>query len=159
VTRDQFIGLPLSVVLGIMWDMSPAMAEKLRVIEPPKLPRPPKYDSVIFRRDGVTYASEYDVEGLRYWRDMKLSSDKKEYAEKNAKEAKALDYWIQWRMVEPYRQWSGERNRENVTAKPPSGKPEVYPRTRRGRDSSSSDAPPESEYTPSFDEDDGDVPF
>lgn len=159
--REQFVALPASVALGILWDTFPGLEAKLANAEPPKLARPPKYDSAIYRKDGVTYASEYDAEGLRYWRDEKLKpiadpEKAAKYGEKNVKQSKALDFWIAWRLVEPHAPWTGERNRETVTAKAPSGKPEVYPRDgARG----GTDAPQASTSTPSFDEDDSDIPF
>lgn len=160
MNRDQFVGLPASVALGILWDVSPGLAAKVADMEPPKLARPPRFDSIIYRRDGVTFASEYDLSGLRFWRDKKKQSSNPEFAEKDAKMVKALDYWIAWRAIEPTTPWRGERNREEVTAKPPSDRPEVYPRERRGNGSTTSapdDAPPAADY--GFDDSDSDIPF
>ena len=77
---------------------------------------------------GVAKASEYDAEGLRYWRDQKASSVESggQYAEQDAKSVTALNYWIAWRAAFPDAVWIGERFREPVTAKAPSGKPMVY---------------------------------
>jgi hypothetical protein len=127
MTRDEFTALPASMALGLLWDVA-KLGDRLANVEAPKVPRPPKFDSAIYRRDGVQWASETDVEGLTFWRDKKRQSTDPKYAEKDAKAAKALDYWIQWRRVEPFTPWTGERNRESVTALPPCGKPNVYPR-------------------------------
>lgn len=105
----------------------------------------PKFDTRIARKGGmVQWASECSLKELTYWRDIaaKPPSDPK-YAESNAKQAKALEYWMGYRRAEPGATWTGERNRVVVTAKPPSDKPQQYPR----------DAAPEpAALTPSFDD-------
>ncbi|MCC6642756.1 MAG: hypothetical protein IT386_16470, partial [Deltaproteobacteria bacterium] len=71
MNRQEFTGLPLSLALGLLWDAleSRNPCAHLDGAEPPKPARPPRFDSAIYRRDGITWASEYDAEGLRYWRD------------------------------------------------------------------------------------------
>lgn len=130
MNRDEFSALPASVALGILWDAFPGLEKKLADVVAPKRPRPPKYDQAIYRKEGVQWASETDVEGLRFWRARYTASAQKggEYAAKDLKRSDALGFWIAWRLAEPMTQWSGERNREQVTAKMPSGKPAVYPR-------------------------------
>lgn len=137
MNRSEFTGLPLSLALGALWDAldsgrDPASA--LHDAEAPKPARPPKYDQAIYRREGITWASEYDVEDLRFWRKRKSESASGggEYAEKDAKQAKALEFWISWREQNPTAVWTGERNREQVTAAAPASKPTVYPRDARG---------------------------
>jgi hypothetical protein len=125
MTRDEFVSLPIGVALGVLWDLAGA---KLGTMPTPDVPRPPKYDSAIYRKDGVSWASEYDVEGLRFWHAKKAQSSDPKYAEKDAKAAKALSYWIAYRIADPHTPWTGERNRETITAKAPSAKPTVYPR-------------------------------
>jgi hypothetical protein len=92
--------------------------------------RPPKFDTSISRKGGlVQYASETDLAGLMFWRDRALEPPRDpKYAEKNAKEAKALGYWVVYRESEPSACWTGERNRVQVTAAPPSDKPDLYER-------------------------------
>jgi hypothetical protein len=130
MTREEFIGLPAAVALSILWDASPGLQGKLENVLPPKPARSPKFDAIIYRKDGVQWASETDVEGLRFWRGRYLESAAKggEYAAKDEKRAKALDFWIAWRLAEPTTCWTGERNNVVVTAAPPSGKPMVYSR-------------------------------
>lgn len=130
MNRSEFCSLPPSVALGLIWDQCNLDAS-LGYVEAPKPARPPRFDSAIYRRDGITWASEYDAEGLRYWRDKNAAGAENggEYAEKNAKAAKALGYFLEWREQNPTAIWTGERNREQVTARAPMAKPEVYPRT------------------------------
>lgn len=128
MNRAEFSALPPSIALSLLWDALRLDETELASALAPRTPRPPKYDQAIYRRDGVSWASEYDVEGLRYWRDKKSQSSDPKYAEKDKKAAAALGFWITWRMCEPSAPWTGERNRDVVTARAPSGKPEVYPR-------------------------------
>ena len=131
MNRDEFTGMPSSLALGLLWDHSAGMRNALANVEAPKRARPPKFDSVIYKKDGITYASEYDAEGLRYWHDRYAHNTNPEYAEKDAKRAKALTFWIEWREQNPTAIWTGERNHAVVTAAAPSGKPPVYPREPR----------------------------
>lgn len=130
MNRSEFTALPPTLALGLIWDElhRTAPCPVLDNTEAPRLAKPPKYDSRIGRKDGVCWASECDLEGLRFWHKRAVESTNPEHAERNAKEAKALSYWIAYREQQPTAIWSGERNREQVTAKAPSGKPEVYPR-------------------------------
>ena len=116
--------------------------------------RAPKFDTSIARKGGmVQYASETDLSGLIFWKGRadEPPSDPK-YAESNAKQSKALSYWIAYRQAEPSAVWSGERNRQPVTARPPSAKPETYPRGEQQA------AAPVSAVADNFDETD-DIPF
>lgn len=116
--------------------------------------RSPKFDTSISRKGGmVQFASETDLSGLIFWKGRadEPPSDPK-YAESNAKQSKALSYWIAYRQAEPNATWSGERNRQPVTARPPSAKPETYP---RGEQPAAAPVGPASE---NFDETD-DIPF
>jgi hypothetical protein len=132
VNRDEFTALPPSLALGLLWDVLERnhIVSGLQSTEAPKPARSPKYDQAIFRKNGITFASEYDLEGLRFWHAQKQQGAESggQYADKDAKSAKALSYWIAWREQNPGAVWSGERNRQQVTAKPPQAKPEVYPR-------------------------------
>lgn len=113
----------------------------------------PKYDTSIARKGGmVQYASESDLSSLIFWqaRANEPLSDPK-YAESNAKQAKALGYWIGYRQQHPDEAWTGERNKIKVTAAPPSDKPQLY--TREARQSQEPAQP-----TPTFDDTD-DIPF
>lgn len=117
--------------------------------------RSPKYDTALYGPNGlVSYASECSAKELRYQigRAEQPPKDSK-YAEKNAKQAKALRFFLAWREANPNALWTGERNRVTITAKAPLDKPERYAR----------DALPEQDSAPapSFDDDqpDDDIPF
>lgn len=168
MNRSEFTSLPLSLALGLLWDAAQdadriTTARYLEDAEAPKPARPPRFDSAIYRRDGITWASEYDAEGLRYWRDKNAAGAENggEYAEKNAKAAKALGYFLEWREQNPSAIWTGERNREQVTAKAPMAKPEVYPRTGAPRAAApaATGGGGFSDADYGSDGDDGDIPF
>lgn len=92
--------------------------------------RPPKYDTAISRAQGkVQYASECSLKELLYQKERfdKPPSDPK-YLESNQKRSKQLGFWIAYRQTNPTDIWRGERNRQTVTAKPPSDRPEQYDR-------------------------------
>ncbi len=130
MNRSEFCSLPASVALGLLWDNSTGIRAAMEKIGPPQPAKSPKYDSAIMRAGGVMYASECDLESLRFWHNRSLESANGggKWADKDAKRAKALSFWITWREQNPTAVWSGERNHEHVTAKPPQHKPEIYPR-------------------------------
>jgi hypothetical protein len=141
MTREEFLALPLKEALGAIWDLSPQRFEAMKA---PVVTRPaspvraggrglaPKYDQVVYRKDGVQYASEMDLSSLVYWRDRSAAGiDDPKYGEKNEKTAKSLTYWIEYREKNPMAQWSGERNRQHVTAEVPSDDAAIYPREPR----------------------------
>ena len=136
MNRDEFTALPLSTALGLLWDVLPegarAALEDLPTIQPA---RSPKYDRVIFVRDGLCWASECAAKELQYHYDRAqkgaLNPDSK-WAEKDGKQAAALRRWLEWRRIEPLTVWSGERNDKRVTAAPPSDRPTVYDKSTRG---------------------------
>lgn len=169
MTKDDFVKLPLGLALGVLWDAH-VNNDNLATMPSVKVPFPPKFDAAIYRKDGVSWASEYDVEGLRFWHDKKLQSSDPKYADKDAKAAKALSYWIAYRIADPTTPWTGERNHEIVTAKPPSAKPTVYPRDDRGSSSTRTAPKPAPNFdddfpasygggAPSVDDPDSDIPF
>ena len=133
MTRDEFLSLPPNVALQVLIDASPKMLELIAPIEKPRVPTSPKFDQIIYRSGGITWASEYDAEGLAWWRDTKAENALKggDYAEKNLKASKSLGYWLEWRRAHPNAIWSGERNRQPVTAAAPRAKPTVYPKEPR----------------------------
>lgn len=133
MTPEEFFGLPVSIQLRRLFDSYPQMAAKVMAGEPIKPPRAPKYDTRIRRKGGFMWAGDCDKSTLIYWlgRARQPASDAK-YAEKNAKEAKALSYFLEWREWFPSERWSGERNRQQVTGDAPSSKPRVYEWEPRG---------------------------
>lgn len=151
MSRDRFLELA-----GQMYDLLATGATSAPVGNGSGA-QPPKYDTSISRKGGmVQYASETDAAGLAFWKARAEEPPKDvKYAESNAKQAKALGYWLAYRQAEPAAIWTGERNREVVTAKAPSPKPETYP---RGVPTSAMSTPAPA---PSFDDaaDDSDIPF
>lgn len=140
MTRAEFLALPPSLALAVLLDAAPGLVAKLEAIPVPVRPRKPKYDFAIYRRDGVQWASETDAEGLTFWRKRYQESADKggQYAAKDAKRVKTLDAWLAWRAAEPTAQWIGERNDEEVTARPPTSHPKVHMRKSRDGDADSS---------------------
>lgn len=157
MTREEFLALPPSLALALLWDNG--FAPRLADAEAPKVPRPPKFDSAIYRKGGFQWASETELESLVYWHDRYAASamEDSKYADKDAKRAKALSYWIAWRRVLPFAAWSGERNHERVTAALPSYEPELHQTQPRGN----ADEALQPASQPSFDDgaEDDDIPF
>jgi hypothetical protein len=155
MTPEEFLSLPAPVALRILFDcLDEDTSAAVLAKEKPKLPLPPKFDQVIFRKEGVMYASECDREGLAFWHKRSLESAAKggQYAEKDAKTRDSLARWMAWREVYPDAVWSGERDREPVVAKAPSSKPTVYPRANGQRRAPS--PPPQEDINP-----DAEIPF
>ncbi len=130
MTPEEFLALPPSLALRVLLEVAPGLVEKLKPIAVPKVPRPPRYDFPIRRKDGTQWASETNIEGLTFWRDLYQKGAAKggQYAAKDAKRAKQLDAFIAWRKADATSPWCGERNDEQITARPPSSYPRVYPR-------------------------------
>lgn len=132
MTREELLGLPpaiaIRVILETLLEVVPALGPELKKRALPKVPRAPKYDQVIYRKGGHSYASECDLESLRYWHKTYLEGAAKggEYAEKDKKRADSLQYWIDWRACEPSARWSGKRDKTDVTAAAPAAKPAIY---------------------------------
>lgn len=148
MTREEFLSLPPAVAMRVLIDCLDENAHAaLKRAEKPKLPLPPKYDEAIYRQGGVQWASETDLEGLRFWQLRAQNSARKggEWAEKDQKKADALTRWITWRECYPGASWSGERNRAAVTAPAPSSRPAVHPRTGGQRQAA---PPPEDDFDP-----------
>ena len=133
MTPEDLFALPPGIGLRLIFE---ALDEKTRaaVLSKPalKAPLPPKYDQAIFRSDGIQWASETDIEGLRYWHKKSLENTNEKYAEANRKRAESLARWITWREWFPDTAWSGERDGKPGVARPPSRKPKTYPRTNGG---------------------------
>lgn len=118
--------------------------------------RSPRFDTSIARKGGlVQYASETDLDGLVYWkaRADQPPTDPK-YIEPNAKQSKALSYWIAYRQANPDAAWTGERNRVTITARPPEAKPDTY--ARGEVQTPAQGGGPEASFV---DADEGDIPF
>lgn len=151
MTRDQFLALPAPVALRILFDaLGEDTARVIAALEPIKLPLPPKFDMMIFRSGGFMWASETDLEGLRFWLEKANAPSDPKWAEANKKRADSLARWIAWRECFPDATWGGERDRAPGVARGPSSKPKIYPRTNGSRPS----APPQDEVNP-----DAEVPY
>jgi hypothetical protein len=133
--KSEFTRLPSTVVLGILYDI---LHEELELTPVPELPRAammPKYDTRCRTKGGTVYASECDLGQLQYYFDRASRGTDPKYAEKNAKEAKALGFFIAWREQNPMALWSGERYMQGVvTAAAPTARPRVTEWEPRGEE-------------------------
>lgn len=152
MNRDEFIGLPPRLALGLLWDAL-HLDTKMLAVAPPKPPLPPKYDMKIYRRGGFNWASEMSLDGLVFWHKKATESAASggQYAEKDAKKAASLERWINWRSCEPETVWTGERDNRRVTAVVPSRDP----RLNASAGGNSSPATADHQTPP----DDDDIPF
>jgi hypothetical protein len=130
VNRNDFTSLPGSIALGMLWDVlqGSSFAHALEDTEVPRAPRSPKYDFRIRRKGGYAWASETDLDGLRFWcgKYKESAESGSQWAEKDAKNAEKLGYWIAWRECFPKDAWQGQRNDDQVTAAVPSHKPHIH---------------------------------
>jgi len=122
MTREEFCALPPGIALGLIYDVS----QRIAALPVPPTVRPPKFDGRLSRKGGYCWMSEMDLGSLRYWFARKSEPGKPEFAEKDAKTAKELGYWIAWRTADPAAAWSGERNREPARGAPPSRDPQLH---------------------------------
>jgi hypothetical protein len=162
MNREEFLSLPpalaLRVLLETLLEVNPEIGNALKRKEVPSVPRSPKYDERVYRRGGFCWASELNLESLRFWHGRYLEGAAKggEWAEKDQKRASKLEYWIKWREVEPSAAWCGERGREQVMAHAPSGKPVIHEGKPRGAKTENSEPVGEDDYGESLP---SDVPF
>jgi hypothetical protein len=132
MTPGEFCQLPPAIALRLLLDViahvSPAILDDIARMEAPRAPRTPRFDFRIRRKGGYAWASETDLDGLRFWRNKYHESamSGSQWAEKDAKNADKLEYWITWRECFPKDAWQGQRNDEQVTAAVPSHKPHIY---------------------------------
>jgi hypothetical protein len=126
VKREEFCALPPAIALGLVYDMAKAKLEPMRC---PDVPRPPKYDGRITRKGGeYSWLSEMLLKDLEWWFEArrKSASEGGQYAEQNAKQAKAIEQWILWRKLFPDTRWNGIRGEDRVTAALPSPEPTLH---------------------------------
>jgi hypothetical protein len=151
MNKDEFCGLPTALALDVLWRAF-GLEERLKDFQAPRVPMMPKYDYKIWRKGGYQWASETDLDGLRYWlRKAEESAENtaSQYAERDAKKAQNLTRWLTWRACAPEALWSGKRDERTVTAEAPSRDPRIHARDEH--------LPPEAPM-PSAAEDD-DIPF
>lgn len=129
MTRDELLSLPASVAIGLIWDASASLQQKLAAVEKPRGPLSPKFDRRIYRKGGFVWASESSLESLTYWLGKKTESAKGGgmYADKDAKDAEQLARWVTYRTWFPSDPWTGTRgNSEGVRAAAPSKSPRLH---------------------------------
>jgi hypothetical protein len=137
VDDSDFLALPPHIALRVLFDcLDEETVGAIRAAPKREAPKRAKYDMQIFRSGGHMWASETDLEGLRYWHAKYLEGSKREgnqYAAKDAKRVEAIAKWIAWREWYPDAVWSGTRGDEEVVAAPPSGRPRIHARSGNGQ--------------------------
>jgi hypothetical protein len=132
VNKEELLALPpnmaLRILVNAMLPSLPEVFDNIAQVEAPRAPRSPKYDFRIRRKGGYAWASETDLDGLRFWcgKYKESAGSGSQWAEKDAKNADKLEYWIAWRECFPKDAWQGQRNDEQVTAAVPSHKPHIH---------------------------------
>jgi hypothetical protein len=134
VDKATFLSLPVTTQVRILVEVL-KLDKELAGMEAPKVPRSPKFDMRISRKGGYQWASETDLEGLRWWfnRFTASAADGGAYAEKDQKRADKLAYWVAWREAHPDVIWTGQRNDDVCTASAPTAKPRVHEWEARGQ--------------------------
>jgi hypothetical protein len=137
MTPEELKALPPGLAVKALIETltkSSTFTQKLAEVEAPKPVRPPKFDAKISRKGGYQWASETDLDGLRWWfnRFTASAADGGQYAEKDQKRADKLAYWVAYREAYPDAVWTGQRNDEVCTASAPSGQPTVHEWEPRG---------------------------
>jgi hypothetical protein len=160
MTREQFLALPTHEQL---WEIYEAVYQGLYETESSSAPAPrgnaraPKYDGQLRKKAGMAvWMSEMLRDDLEYWRARNEADSKSgEFAESNAKMAKILKYWVEYRDTAPTERWTGLRGDDVVTAAAPSREPATHVFVKRG------DAPAPAPAAPAFGspDDDDSIPF
>lgn len=155
--KEQFTALSLTQALDCLYEAS-VKGFRLDQITAPEAPRQvmsPKYDSRMKTKGGYVYCSECDIAQLRYYLDRCNKPGDPKYADKNARDAKALGYFIAWREQNPDALWVGERYKQGqVEALAPSSRPKVTDWDDSGRSAEVSHD--DSDYAKGGDDD---IPF
>lgn len=140
MTPDEFLALPDALRWKAFLEVSPKLEAALAHVEAPKVPRSPKYDMKLPKKGGYVWASELALENLQWYLQTALEGAEKpdnQYAEKDAKRAEKLRYWVEWRLTEPSKPWRGERGFDDdahqVTAEAPSHQPQWHEWDNRAR--------------------------
>ncbi len=128
MNRDEFTQLPLAVALGMLWDTDRELSAALSLVAAPTPALSPKYDRRLYRSGGYQWASETALDSLKWYyeRAVKSAKDGGQYAENNAKEEKALKYWLDFRMQEPTVMARTTRGDTQVLAEAPSRDPQIH---------------------------------
>ncbi len=122
---EQFLALPSAMAMRLMLQAMPAMVtKKILEMEIPQVPRCPKYDFKLWRKDGYyQWGSETQVNSLQFFLERENSNTNPDYAESSAKKAKALQYWVDFRLVDPMSAVRIIRDKDEVNAEAPQYKP------------------------------------
>lgn len=129
MTPEELSQQPWPVACKILMGMLPkSMTDKLALVEVPEPVRVPRYDRKVYRKGGHQWASETDLDGLKFWagRAEESLADGGQYAQQNQKQFDELNRWIAFREVYPTDAITITRGEDSVTAKAPSYKPEVW---------------------------------
>lgn len=144
---ERFLALPPNMAIRIMLQAMPLMVtKKILEMEIPKVPMCPKYDTKIWRTGGYyQWASETQVKSLQFFTEREGNNSNPDYAEKSAKQQKALQYWLDFRLVDPMSAVRIIRDRDEVNAEAPQYKPAQHHkdegRDRGGQFSDDQEAP------------------
>lgn len=129
MTKDELLSLPAAVAIGLIWDASASLQQKLASVEKPRGPLGPKYDHRLRRKNQrYVWASEATLESL-VWelgRARAEAAEGGQWAEKAAKNAATLERWVNWRTWYPHDRWQGTRGDNEVNALPPSKHPAMH---------------------------------
>lgn len=135
--KEEFCSLPLRMALGLLYDLTPGLADVPAI----RGPLPPKYDAKFTKAKGsYCWMSEMTLSDLQWWHGRKAESAKSgsQWADKDAKQAETLTRWIKWRECFPIEQWFGERGDKKTTGAPPSREPKLHSWSDSPRGGSSS---------------------
>jgi hypothetical protein len=128
VTKEEFLSLPTSVALGVLFDAAhptlctvPAPSASTSAPVATGDVRPPRFDTRVGRKGGFVFASEMLLHDLQWWLEKKRESAASggPHAQKDKKLADELERWVAWRRVAPSETWRGIRGESPVTAEPP----------------------------------------
>lgn len=129
MNKDELLSLPASVAIGLIWDASASLQQKLAGVDKPRGPLPPKYDHRLRRKNQrYVWASEATLESLTWelGRARAEASEGGQWADKAAKNATTLERWVNWRTWYPNDRWSGTRGDVEVQAQAPSKHPAMH---------------------------------
>ena len=137
MTELEFFALPPHIALRVLVDcLDEATMDALKAAPKRDPPKRPFYDGQIYRKGGFQWASETDMEGLKYWLQrarIAAVREGNEYAAADAKRAANLEKWVAWREWFPDAAWTGTRGDVHVTAEVPSGYPEIHQKEENGQ--------------------------
>lgn len=135
MTPEEFASLPPSIALRILVEGSKTLTALVEAAEKPRSQLPPKYDHRLRRKNQrYVWASEATLESLTWelGRARAEAAEGGQWADKAAKNALALERWVNWRTWEPTSRWQGTRGDVQVNALAPSKHPVMHDWEQRG---------------------------